>query len=108
MRGAASNATYSYLFRHDPVMQRVDYVGIETSHSLKVKSAELSGRMDLWHLLRMPVGSILIVPLNENAPANDKQPLSYGLPGRWMGKAVTSYGDTMVRLMRNSGCLRRP
>lgn len=70
----------------DPSMQGVDYVGIETSHSLKIDSATKAGKIDLWHLLQMPVGSVLIVPLKTTANSNDKKPLSYGLPGGWMQK----------------------
>lgn len=74
------------LSRNHPLMENVDYVGIETSHTLRIDEAARAGRMDLWHLLQMPIGSILIVPLNPKAGPTDRQPLSYGLPGGWVTK----------------------
>jgi hypothetical protein len=64
----------------DPRMRGVAYVGIETTHALSIDEETKSGAIDLWHLLQVPVGSILIVPLR---PGHTSQPLSYGLPGGW-------------------------
>ena len=63
-----------------PLMRSVRYVGIESVHELTIQEATRTGEVDLWHLLQMPVGSILIIPLH---PGHGTQPLSYGLPGAW-------------------------
>lgn len=70
-----------------PLMRDVEYVGVETSHVLQLDRTTASGRIDLWHLLQAPAGSVLIVPLNETATAADKTPLSYALPGAWQEKS---------------------
>jgi hypothetical protein len=70
----------------DPLMQGVDYVGIESSHELKIAPGTHTGRIDLWHLLQMPVGSVLIVPRRATADPRAATPLSYGLPGGWIEK----------------------
>ena len=64
----------------DPLMRGVRYVGIEAVHELAIQAETRSGEIDLWHVLQIPVGSILIVPLR---PGHRTQPLSYGLPGAW-------------------------
>lgn len=69
------------------LMSGVDYVGIETSHRLKFAKDTTTGRLDLWHLLQVPVGSILIVPFRKGATADDLRPLSYGPRGSWEQKA---------------------
>jgi len=71
----------------DHLMRGVDYVGIETTHTLKLEDTVNAGWMDLWHLMQVPVDSVLIVPLNSKAPSKDRQPLSYGLPGSWIAKS---------------------
>jgi len=73
--------------RSDPLMSAVDFVGIETSHSLRFAPGTHSGRIDLWHLLQVPVGATLIVPLMKTKDAKQAQPLSYGLPGAWVEKS---------------------
>jgi hypothetical protein len=70
----------------DPLMQGVDYVGLESSHELKIAQGTHTGRIDLWHLLQMPVGSVLIVPRRAAADPKSVAPLSYGLPGGWLEK----------------------
>lgn len=64
------------------LMRDIEYVGIESSHALKITDG--SGVIDLWHILQIPIGSVLIVPLKRCA--NDERPkaLSYGLPGGWV------------------------
>jgi hypothetical protein len=64
----------------DPLMRSIRYVGVETVHELTIQDETRTGEVDLWHVLQMPVGSILIVPLR---PGHRTQPLSYGLPGSW-------------------------
>jgi hypothetical protein len=64
----------------DPLMRGVRYVGIEAVHELTIQEETRIGEIDLWHVLQIPVGSILIVPL---LPGHRTQPLSYGLPGAW-------------------------
>ena len=64
----------------DPLMRSVRYVGIEAVHELTIQEETRTGEIDLWHLLQVPVGSTLIVPLR---PGHRTQPLSYGLPGAW-------------------------
>lgn len=68
------------------LMTGVDYVGIESSHSLKIADATREGTIDLWHLLQAPVGSTLIVPLKKDARSAQRKPLSYGMPGTWVEK----------------------
>jgi hypothetical protein len=102
----------------DPLMQGIQYVGIEASHSLKIDDAAKVGRMDLWHLLQTPVGSVLIVPLNPKATAAQRQPLSYGLPGGWVakpeyilwtydGKAHAKFGLPGIALTGRTAVLRK-
>jgi hypothetical protein len=64
----------------DPLMRGVRYVGIEAVHELTIQEETRTGEIDLWHVLQIPAGSILIVPL---LPGHRAQPLSYGLPGAW-------------------------
>jgi len=64
----------------DPLMQGVQYVGVEADHELTIQEDTRIGEVDLWHLLQIPADSILIVPLR---PGPGMQPLSYGQPGAW-------------------------
>lgn len=76
------------LAQDDPLMKEIQYVGIETSHVLRFDSTTKVGRVDLWHLLQVPTGSVLIVPLKSTtARDSDKTPLSYGMPGGWVKKS---------------------
>ena len=68
------------LSRDDTLMRDVRYVGIESAHELTIQDETHTGEIDLWQLLQIPVGSILIVPLRAG---HETQPLSYGLPGAW-------------------------
>lgn len=63
---------------------RVRYAGIESSHLLQFDEKTRFGKLGLWHLLQVPVGSILIVPMKRNAREAAKIPLSYALPGEWI------------------------
>jgi hypothetical protein len=72
------------LSRSDPLMNRVDYVGIESSHVLKILPPTREGLIDLWHLLQVPAGSVLVVPVKRNEQAKPVQPLSYANPGGWV------------------------
>jgi hypothetical protein len=65
----------------DPLLRGVQYVGVEATHELTIQDETRSGEVDLWHLLQMPRGSILIVPLR---PGHGAQPLAYGVPGPWL------------------------
>jgi hypothetical protein len=81
----------------DPLLRKVDYVGIETSHLLQFGRETEAGRLDLWHLLQARVGSVLIVPLRATASPAAKKPLSYALPGAWIqkpDKVLWRYGGT--------------
>jgi hypothetical protein len=109
--------TYPPLSRDDPLMRGVEYVGIETSNALQLDDASRSGRIDLWHLLQAPVGSILIVPLNPNASAYQRKPLSYGLAGAWIerrdyivwrygGEARAKFGLAAAALTGRTAILR--
>ena len=87
----------SPLTDNDPLRHAIDYVGIEASHVLQFDRETKAGRLDLWHLLQMPVGSVLIVPFIERAPSTAKTPLSYALPGEWTkkpDKLLLKYGGT--------------
>jgi hypothetical protein len=98
-----------------PLMRGVDYVGIETTHHLSIDAATKVGEIDLWHVLQVPVGSILVVPLREG---HESEPLSYGLPGGWQvtpssiiwpieGKANAKLGIAAASLTGRSAVLRR-
>lgn len=78
--------TPSPLASNDPLMQGVDYVGIEAAHHLQLADKTREGVIDLWHLLQVPTGSTLLVPFKKGLDAKTKQPLSYGLPGGWVQK----------------------
>lgn len=73
--------------KSDPLMSGVEYVGIETSHVLKILDGTRAGLIDLWHVLQVPAGAVLIVPLKQSSQLEQKTPLSYGLPGGWIDKA---------------------
>jgi hypothetical protein len=60
------------------------FVGFEASHQLVLASDSPRGVVDLWHLLQVPSGSTLIVPISPDADAHTATPLSYGLPGGWV------------------------
>lgn len=80
-----------------PLMHTVDYVGIETSHVLRIGERTNTGLIALWHLLQMPTGSVLIVPLNPAADERQRRVTSYGLPGAWVEKPdhiMWCYGGT--------------
>jgi hypothetical protein len=99
-----------------PLMRNVDYVGVETTHHLSIDEATKAGEIDLWHLLQMPVDSILIVPLK---PGHKTEPLSYGMqPGKWEtshdrviwrfeGKSNTKLGLPAKALTGRSAVLRK-
>jgi hypothetical protein len=70
----------------NPLMREIQYVGVETTNSLRLTHSTNDGRLDLWHLLQMPIGSALIVPLRTSATKAERTPLSYGLPGGWVEK----------------------
>lgn len=102
----------------DPLMKGVDYVGIETSHSLKTGDEAKAGRLGLWHLLQVPVGSVLLVPLNPTATVDQKRPLSYALPGSWeqkedhillkyCGEARAKFGLPAIALTGRTAVLRQ-
>ena len=97
-----------------PLMRNVDYVGIETTHRLSIDEATHAGEIDLWHLLQVPVASILIVPLR---PGHRTEALSYGMPGGWHttptsliwrfgGKANAKVGVAAEALTGRSAVLR--
>jgi hypothetical protein len=73
--------------RSDPLMIGVDYVGIETLHVLKIAEGTRKDLIDLWHLLQVPVGAVLIVPIEKGSDGTQSTPLSYGLPGGWLPEA---------------------
>ena len=108
--------TESPLALDHPLMRDVDYVGIETTHHLSIDETTKAGEIDLWHLLQMPVDSILIVPLK---PGHKTEPLSYGMqPGKWEtshdrviwrfeGKSNTKLGLPAKALTGRSAVLRK-
>lgn len=100
------------------LMSGVDYVGIESSHLLSFAQDTKTGRLDLWHLLQVPVGSILIVPFRQGASADAVRPLSYGPTGSWHqksdhlmwrfgGTAATKVGLSAAALTGRSAVFRR-
>jgi hypothetical protein len=99
----------------DPAMRGVRYVGIEAVHELTIQDETKIGEIDLWHVLQVPVGSILIVPLRAG---HRTRPLSYGLPGAWRttsssviwqieGKANAKMGIAAKALTGRAASLRR-
>jgi hypothetical protein len=70
-----------------PLLKRVRYVGLETRHHVRLGGATREGRLGLWHLLQLPVDSVLVVPRRSTQPAEQGRPLCYGLPGAWEEKA---------------------
>jgi hypothetical protein len=100
-----------------PSMQGVEYVGIKTSNVLKVDAAASVGRIGLWHLLQMPVGSLLVVPLKCTAPPEVRTPLPYTRPGSWVeepdhvswrytGEALAKFGLSAAALTGRAAVLR--
>lgn len=75
------------LNRNDPLMWEVEYVGIETSHVLKIDESTHSGLIDLWHLLQIPAGAVLVVPVRRTVDESEARPLSYALSGAWIQKS---------------------
>lgn len=72
----------------DMSMKEIRFVGIKTSHVLKLEAETSEGCIDLWHLLQVPAGSVLLVPFKKTATRRDKTPLSYGAkPGGWRAYA---------------------
>jgi hypothetical protein len=65
--------------RKSRLLEGVRYVGTNTTNRIAFDQDSTSGQIDLWHLLQVPVGSTLIVPLRTESDP----PLSYGLPGDW-------------------------
>lgn len=60
----------------------VDYLGIETSHRIRMLDETTTGRLGLWHLLQVPAQSVLVVPIKRaSVPGGMLQ--SYALPGNW-------------------------
>ena len=103
------------LSRDDTLMRNVQYVGIESTHELTIQDETHTGEIDLWQLLQIPVGSILIVPLRAG---HETQPLSYGLPGAWQitsnsviwriqGNANAKIGIAAAALTGRAAILRR-
>ena len=103
------------LSRDDTLMRDVRYVGIESAHELTIQDETHTGEIDLWQLLQIPVGSILIVPLRAG---HETQPLSYGLPGAWQitsnsviwriqGNANAKMGIAAAALTGRAAILRR-
>jgi hypothetical protein len=97
-----------------PLMHGVDYVGVQTVHTLTVEAYNGVVEIDLWHLLQTPVGSILIVPLRHGHKSG---PLPYGLPGGWQmtadsviwrieGKANAKLGIAAEALTGRAAILR--
>jgi hypothetical protein len=101
-----------------PFMKGVRSVGITTSHRFTLTDATRIGRLGLWHLLQLPVGSVLVVPLRASAPTAAATPLSYALPGTWEvlpdqvrwrygGKANAKFGLGAAALTGRSAAFRR-
>lgn len=103
------------LREHDQLMSGVEYVGIESSHMLKFSKSTHAGAIGLWHLLQIPVGAVLVVPVKGTEV--QFKPLSYGLPGSWVqmsdhimwrygGEARAKFGLSAVVLKGRSAVLR--
>ena len=103
------------LGRDEPLMREVQYVGIECAHELAFQEETRTGEIDLWQLLQVPVGSVLIVPLRAG---HGTQPLCYGLPGDWrttsnsvvwriQGQGNAKMGIAAAALTGRAGILRQ-
>ena len=101
-------------FNH-PQMRGVDFAGVETAQTLTIDKGTRSGEIDLWHILQLPVGSVLVVPLR---CGRQTEPLSYGLPGTWQvtptalvwrfeGSANAKIGIAAAALTGRAAALRR-
>lgn len=62
----------------------VEAVGVEATHRVTLAGPVPAGRLDLWHLLQIPPGSTLIVPLHPEASDADREPQSYSGPSNWV------------------------
>lgn len=105
------------LSKSHSLMRDVDYVGIETVHTLQFSDDTRIGSIDLWHLLQIPVGSVLVVPKKEGERGL-AAPLSYGNPGAWQeksdhimwrygGEARAKFGLSVAVLTGRSAVLRQ-
>lgn len=93
-----------------PLMSGVEYVGIESIHTLRIAEATQTGLIDLWHLLQIPAGAVLVVPIKRAlGDEADSEPLSYALPGTWSRKSdhiVWRYeGEARAKLGIAAGAL---
>jgi hypothetical protein len=106
------------LLRSDALMHGVDYVGVEELQVLRVAKSSGGDPIDLWYLLQVPAGSMLILPLRKEAVSAQKQPLSYGQPGAWVesskfilwryaGEARAKFGVSASALTGRSAVLRK-
>jgi hypothetical protein len=102
----------------DVMMRDVDYVGIEMSHVLSISEGTRAGTIDLWHLLQVPQGDVLIVPLNAGVDARTPRVLSYTQPGDWIekpdhlmwrygGESKAKMGISAVSLTGRSAVVRK-
>lgn len=66
-----------------PLMIDLEFVGIETHHSVRLDPSDERGRLDLWHILQVPIWSHLIMPIDPATPRDATLPLAYGPPGKW-------------------------
>src|SRR5262249_23076040 len=101
----------------DPVMNGVEYAGIEGAHRIALDAATHTGRVDLWHLLQVPVGSVLIVPLRGEAATQNRTPVCYGIAGDWVercgyiswsftGRARAKFGLSAAAVTGRAAVLR--
>lgn len=95
----------------------VKYVGIKTFHRVELDPSTTTGRLDLWHLLQVPPGSLLIVPLKSDEQARSDAPLLYcGSPAwsrindcilwRCLGTRGTKFGLSSTVLTGRTGVIR--
>ncbi|MBI4028405.1 MAG: hypothetical protein HY360_25695 [Verrucomicrobia bacterium] len=92
------------------------HVGLRFQHVLKMRRARPSQRVDLWHLIQMPVGSRLLIPT-----VMKPQPLVYFDPNRrngwkceadrltwqYTGDARAKIGLDVSQVTGRAGVLRR-
>jgi hypothetical protein len=98
------------------ILKEVKYVGIQTLHEIEFEPTTLKGRIDLWHLLQLPVGSLLMVPTKPCTTNCERDPLLYCGPGGWtehpdcilwryVGTACTKFGLSSRTLTGRSGVI---
>jgi hypothetical protein len=101
------------LHQNSSLMRGVDFVGFRTQHYIQIQHAAPGKCLDLWHLLQMPAGSTLMVPIR-----GKPKPLEYFNKGSWeiysdhlswkiSGQASAKIGFDLNQVTGRTGVIRR-